>query len=125
MLLHFELVAGLFHQGAFAVDHLDHVNVFGVDNEDILGGHGQPGFHFAFEAYEILFGLPDGFLQHVHIGDADLFLAGQQHVDVTVLDMAFPDGLLLGHGLVVETVDKSLAAVDFVAALVQGAQVGG
>ena len=101
------------------------MGILGIDDEDIFGGHGEPGHDGAVVADEIFFRLPDSFLQHFHIGDTDLLLTGQQHVNVAVLNVAFPDGLFLGHGLVVETVDKGLIAVDFVAAFGQLSQVGG
>ena len=44
-------------------------------------------------------------------------------MDIPVLFVAFPDGLFLGHGLVVEAVDEGLIAVNFIAALVQLPQI--
>ena len=119
------LIAGLLYQGAFTVDDLDHMDIFGEDDEDIFGGHGEPALDFAFEAYKILFHLPDGFLQSFDIGNTDQLLAGQQYMDIGILDVAFPDGLLLGHGLVIEPVDENLVSVHFIAALDQLGQIGG
>ena len=107
------------------MDHLDHVNVFREDNEDILSGHGEPALNLAFEANKVIFGLADSLGQHIHIGDTDLFLAGQQYMDVTVLNMTFPDRLVRCHGLVIKAIDKSLIPVDFVSAFGQLGEICG
>ena len=43
------------------------MNVFGVDDKDILGGHGEPALDFTFETNEILFRFPDSFGEHILI----------------------------------------------------------
>ena len=82
------------------MNDLDLMDIFGPDNENILSGHGEPALNLALKADEIVFDLADGFCQHIHIGDTDHFLTGQQHMDIAVLQMAFPDGFFFGHGLV-------------------------
>ena len=119
-----DLEAGLFHRNAVAVHDLDHVDVFGEDDEDVLGGHGEPAHDLALEAHEILLGFADRLGQKIHIGDTDLFIAGQQHMDIGIADVTFPDGLILRHGPVIKAVDEDLVAVDCVAAHCQGTQVG-
>ena len=100
------------------------MDVLGEDDEDVLGGHGEPAHDRAFKAHKILIGLADSLGQQVHIGDADFFIAGQQHMDIGIADVTFPDGLILRHGPVIKAVDEDLVAVDCVAAHCQGTQVG-
>ena len=56
-LLHLKLIAGLLHQGAAAIHDLDHMRILGEDDENVLGGHREPGLHAAFVANEVLIGL--------------------------------------------------------------------
>ena len=107
------------------MDDLYLVDILGPNDENILGGHGEPTLNVTFKAQEVFINLADGFGQHFNIGNTNLFLTGQQHVDITILQVTFPDGLFRSHGLVVETVDKSLVSVDLVTTLVKLGQIGG
>ena len=109
--------------GAFTVHDLHHVYILGEHNENVLGGHGEPDLYIAFVADEIFLGLPGRLFQCRRVGDTYFLVAGQKNVHIRILCVAFPNGLFLGHRLIVKAVDKGLVAVDIVAALVQLAEI--
>lgn len=122
-MLYLYLETGFFYKSTFTIHDLDHMNILGINNQNVFSRHREPGLHRALKADEIFICFTDGFRQCLHIGDTDFFMAGQQHVNISILNVALPNGLLLGHSLVVKAVDEYLIAVNFVAALHQTAQI--
>lgn len=110
--LDFELIAGLFHKGALGIDNLYHVSILGVDNQHILRGHVQPDLNIPLVPDEVLVRPLNRQFQLRGTGNANLFMTGKEHMDISVFCMAFPDCLLRGHGLVVEPVDKGLITAN-------------
>ena len=68
------------------------------------------------EAYKVFLFFPDGLCQMLHVGNTDFFMAPQQHMDITIGNMSLPQGLFLGHGVIVKAVDKGVVSVNVVSA---------
>ena len=61
VILYFNFKTCFLDQRAFGIDDLYHVDILGIYDQNIFGGHGETGFYGTFKTYKILVRLPDGF----------------------------------------------------------------